>query len=145
MVLIVDDRANSQRTNFILMDARYFSEKADSKGLKEIGVITYSKTILPREMTVGVPLQSITDNENGFTSDIMAEMNSKNGEKLMFLHNKTPRWNESTQSHCLNFGGRVSLPSIKNFQLVAEKDDNLIIMQFGRCGPDFFTLDARYV
>jgi hypothetical protein len=104
------------------MDARYFNERSDNKGLKEIGVISYSKTILPREMTVGVPLQSIEDNETGFTSDIMADVNAKNTDKLMFLHNKTPRWNESTQSHCLNFGGRVSLPSIKNFQLVAEKD-----------------------
>jgi hypothetical protein len=55
-------KANSQRTNFILMDARYFNEKAENKGLKEVGVITYSKTILPREMTVGVPIESIEDN-----------------------------------------------------------------------------------
>ena len=60
-------KANSQRTNFILMDARYFNERSDNKGLKEIGVITYSKTILPREMTVGVPLQSIEDNEVFFS------------------------------------------------------------------------------
>lgn len=104
------------------MDARYYNDKAPNKGLKEIGAITYSKTILPREMTVGVPLQSIEDNTEGFTNDIMAEMNNKNSSKLMFLHNKTPRWNEATQSHCLNFGGRVSLPSIKNFQLVSERD-----------------------
>lgn len=44
------------------MDARYFNEKAENKGLKEVGVITYSKTILPREMTVGVPIESIEDN-----------------------------------------------------------------------------------
>jgi hypothetical protein len=61
----------------------------------------------------------------------------------------------------LNFGGRVTQPSIKNFQLILanngkpyfklSQDNNLtyhaenyIILQFGRCGPDFFTLDARY-
>lgn len=58
----------------------------------------------------------------GFTDDISADMRNKNDEKLAFLSNKTPRWNESTQSHCLNFGGRVSLPSIKNFQLVSDND-----------------------
>jgi hypothetical protein len=33
------------------------------------------------------------------------------------LHNKAPRWNESLGAYCLNFNGRVTLPSVKNFQL----------------------------
>ncbi|KAJ3216204.1 hypothetical protein HK099_005975 [Clydaea vesicula] len=136
-------KANSQRTNFILMDARNFNEKAGNKGLKEIGVINYSKTVLPREMNVAIPLESIEDNSANCV-DILKEMSNKNSDKIMFLKNKTPRWNDATQSHCLNFGGRVSLPSIKNFQLVSEKDEQTIIMQFGRCGPDFFSLDARW-
>ncbi|KAI8909808.1 tubby C-terminal-like domain-containing protein [Gorgonomyces haynaldii] len=66
-------------------------------------------------------------------------------EKVMLLKNKPPRWNEATQSHCLNFGGRVTQPSIKNMQLIAETDfDATILLQFGRCGPDFFTLDVRW-
>ncbi|KAJ3381148.1 hypothetical protein HDU92_005566 [Lobulomyces angularis] len=125
------------------MDARNFNEKAGNKGLKEIGVINYSKTVLPREMNVAIPLESIEDNSANCV-DILKEMSNKNSDKIMFLKNKTPRWNDATQSHCLNFGGRVSLPSIKNFQLVSEKDEQTIIMQFGRCGPDFFSLDARW-
>lgn len=34
------------------------------------------------------------------------------------LKNKTPIWNEETQSYVLNFHGRVTQASVKNFQLV---------------------------
>lgn len=43
-------------------------------------------------------------------------------ENLIELHNKTPVWNEETQSHVLNFNGRVTQASIKNFQIVHSKD-----------------------
>jgi tubby-related protein 1 len=29
------------------------------------------------------------------------------------LHNKAPRWNESLGAYCLNFNGRVTLPSVR--------------------------------
>eukprot|EP00842_Homolaphlyctis_polyrhiza_P005851 jgi/Hompol1/6267/HPOL_000318-RA len=74
----------------------------------------------------------------------MTDVKYNNTNKLLFLKNKPPRWNEATQSHCLNFGGRVTQPSIKNMQLIPEHDENYIVLQFGRCGPDTFTLDARW-
>lgn len=43
-------------------------------------------------------------------------------ENLIELHNKTPVWNEETASHVLNFAGRVTQASIKNFQIVHMKD-----------------------
>lgn len=61
------------------------------------------------------------------TKDIMGDVKSQNNNILKFLKNKSPRWNHATQSHCLNFGGRVTQPSIKNFQIVAEGDGILII------------------
>ncbi len=75
--------------------------------------------------------------KNGFTKDIMADVKSQNNEKLTFLKNKPPRWNEATQSHCLNFGGRVTLPSIKNFQLIAEKDGTVLKRGDGRRNLSF--------
>ena len=72
-------------------------------------------------------------------------MKNKNTTQWFFMKNKSPRWNENTQSHCLNFGGRVTQPSVKNFQLIAQESDNgYIYMQFGRCGPDEFSLDVRW-
>lgn len=43
----------------------------------------------------------------------------------------------------LNFRGRVRVPSVKNFQLVAEDDIDDIICQFGKIGEDKFNLDYK--
>jgi len=43
---------------------------------------------------------------------------------LVELHNKTPIWNEETQSYVLNFHGRVTQASVKNFQIVHNNDRN---------------------
>ncbi|KAJ3231098.1 hypothetical protein HDU81_004039 [Chytriomyces hyalinus] len=136
-------KANFQRTNFILYDARFYNKNTNNKGLKELACITYSKTVLPRELNVAIAASSVEEGSEDGTKDIMADIKSANKEKLQFLKNKPPRWNETTQSHCLNFGGRVTQPSIKNFQLIGE-DSETIVLQFGRCGPDIFSLDARY-
>lgn len=43
-------------------------------------------------------------------------------DDLIELHNKTPQWNEDTQSYVLNFHGRVTQASVKNFQIVHDND-----------------------
>ena len=60
------------------------------------------------------------------------------------LKNKEPQWNEETQSFVLNFYGRVTLASIKNFQVIHHHDPDYIVLQFGKIGPDLFTLDFQY-
>ncbi|CAL9118362.1 unnamed protein product [Musa textilis] len=75
-----------------------------------------------------------------------------NGEPLV-LKNKAPRWHEQLQCWCLNFRGRVTVASVKNFQLVAAVDPSSgvspaeqekVILQFGKIGKDIFTMDYRY-
>ena len=43
----------------------------------------------------------------------------------------------------MNFKGRVSVPSVKNFQLVSPDDIDTIIGQFGKIGEDRFHLDFK--
>ncbi|MCO5598391.1 hypothetical protein L7F22_052486 [Adiantum nelumboides] len=71
----------------------------------------------------------------------------------LVLKNKAPRWHEQLQCWCLNFRGRVTVASVKNFQLVAalEAGPNLpqceldkVLLQFGKIGKDIFTMDYRY-
>ncbi|XP_010486146.1 PREDICTED: tubby-like F-box protein 9 [Camelina sativa] len=68
----------------------------------------------------------------------------------LVLSNKTPRWHEQLQCWCLNFHGRVTVASVKNFQLVAVRDcetgqpSERIILQFGKVGKDMFTMDYGY-
>ncbi|XP_077253496.1 tubby-like F-box protein 5 [Tasmannia lanceolata] len=71
----------------------------------------------------------------------------------LILKNKAPRWHEQLQCWCLNFRGRVTVASVKNFQLVAAVDPShqvspaeqeKVILQFGKIGKDIFTMDYRY-
>ncbi|XP_008810717.1 tubby-like F-box protein 5 [Phoenix dactylifera] len=71
----------------------------------------------------------------------------------LILKNKAPRWHEQLQCWCLNFRGRVTVASVKNFQLVAAVDPSnqvslaeqeRVILQFGKIGKDIFTMDFRY-
>lgn len=43
----------------------------------------------------------------------------------------------------LNFNGRVSVPSIKNFQLITEDELDNVILQFGKTDDDSFNLDFK--
>ena len=43
----------------------------------------------------------------------------------------------------LNFNGRVTVPSVKNFQLVEQDDRDTVLMQFGKVGEDRFHMDFR--
>ncbi|KAK0608286.1 hypothetical protein LWI29_028342 [Acer saccharum] len=68
----------------------------------------------------------------------------------LVLKNKSPRWHEQLQCWCLNFHGRVTVASVKNFQLVASPENGpagpeheKIILQFGKVGKDLFTMDYR--
>lgn len=72
-------------------------------------------------------------------------------EEKLVLKNKSPRWHEQLQCWCLNFRGRVTVASVKNFQLVASDENgaagqehDMVILQFGKIGKDLFTMDYRY-
>lgn len=51
----------------------------------------------------------------------------------MVLRNKPPRWNQGLGAYCLNFGGRVTQASVKNFQLVSV--DNMVGVGVGVAQP----------
>lgn len=78
---------------------------------------------------------------------------SQDSVEPLVLKNKAPRWHEQLQCWCLNFKGRVTVASVKNFQLVAAIDPSQnvsaaehekVILQFGKIGKDIFTMDYRY-
>ncbi|KAG8232624.1 hypothetical protein J437_LFUL012980 [Ladona fulva] len=131
----------------------------------------------PRKMTVILP--GMTHDQKRLAICPYSENESllecwknKNMDKLIELHNKTPVWNDESQSYVLNFHGRVTQASVKNFQIVHESDgylmgtihcckmtvlgclfytcyylfisEDYIVMQFGRVAEDIFTMDYRY-
>ncbi|KAK8702186.1 hypothetical protein V6N13_020553 [Hibiscus sabdariffa] len=50
---------------------------------------------------------------------------SEQKEGMLVLRNKSPRWHEQLQCWCLNFNGRVTVASVKNFQLVASPENGV--------------------
>lgn len=96
--------------------------------------------------------------EDGSNSTIMDKPHQESNQRALdleplVLKNKAPRWHEQLQCWCLNFKGRVTVASVKNFQLVAaaEPHQNVsvteqerVILQFGKIGKDIFTMDYRY-
>ncbi|XP_062231478.1 tubby-like F-box protein 8 [Phragmites australis] len=90
---------------------------------------------------------------------IAGDEEGQNKDRPLVLRNKAPRWHEQLQCWCLNFRGRVTIASVKNFQLIAASsqppagaptpsqpapDQDKIILQFGKVGKDMFTMDYRY-
>ncbi|KAF8106901.1 hypothetical protein N665_0130s0067 [Sinapis alba] len=152
-----------------------------SSSLAEGGTVPgQPETIVPRSL-LDESFRSITSSSSSrkFVSDYSTEFNSARfsdilgplgeEEEAVFeegkervspplvLKNKPPRWHEQLQCWCLNFRGRVTVASVKNFQLIAANQPQAqaqasgqgdgpdkILLQFGKVGKDMFTMDFRY-
>ncbi|XP_014675451.1 PREDICTED: tubby-related protein 4-like [Priapulus caudatus] len=57
------------------------------------------------------------------------------------MRNKAPLWNEANQVYQLDFGGRVTQESAKNFQVESKAKQ---VMQFGRIDGNAYTLDFQH-
>ncbi|XP_036334163.1 protein king tubby isoform X2 [Rhagoletis pomonella] len=145
-------RSNVFGTSFTVFDNG--SKDSTENPRHDLAVIIYDTNILgfkgPRNMTVILPGMTEEDQRVKISSadpkqqGILDLWKVKNMDNIVELHNKTPVWNDETQSYVLNFHGRVTQASVKNFQLVHDSDPDYIVMQFGRTSEDVFTMDYRY-
>uniref|UniRef100_A0A8D2LJ38 Tubby-like protein n=1 Tax=Varanus komodoensis TaxID=61221 RepID=A0A8D2LJ38_VARKO len=121
---------------------------------QELVAICYETNVLgfrgPRKMTVIIPGMN-SENEricirpkNVSDPTLLTRYQNRNMQNLIKLQNKMPAWNEETQSYVLNFHGRVTQASVKNFQIISEEDPDYIVLQFGRVAPDVFTMDYQF-
>ncbi|XP_012404445.2 tubby-related protein 1 [Sarcophilus harrisii] len=120
---------------------------------QELAAVIYETNVLgfrgPRRMTVIIPGMSsenkrIPIRPRNASDGLLVRWQNKTMENLIELHNKTPVWNEESGSYTLNFQGRVTQASVKNFQIIHLDDPDYIVLQFGRVSEDAFTLDYRY-
>ncbi|XP_051885957.1 tubby-related protein 3-like isoform X1 [Pristis pectinata] len=151
-------RSNLMGTKFTIYDNGVNPAKAvglldEANTRQELAAICYETNVLgfkgPRKMTVIIPGMSMSHervpikprNEH---ETLLLMWQNRNMENLIELHNKVPVWNDDTQSYVLNFHGRVTQASVKNFQIVHDNDPDYIVMQFGRVAEDVFTMDYNY-
>ncbi|XP_077025810.1 tubby-related protein 3 isoform X2 [Tamandua tetradactyla] len=151
-------RSNLMGTKFTVYDhgvsptkAQGLVEKAHTR--QELAAVCYETNVLgfkgPRKMSVIIPGMNMNHERIPFRprndhESLISKWQNKIMENLIELHNKAPVWNDDTQSYVLNFHGRVTQASVKNFQIVHENDPDYIVMQFGRVADDVFTLDYNY-
>ncbi|XP_031687001.1 tubby protein-like isoform X1 [Oncorhynchus kisutch] len=151
-------RSNLMGTKFTVYDSGQNPGKTTSSleatNLRqELAAVCYETNVLgfkgPRKMSVIIPGMNMdhvrvaicprNDHES-----LLARWQNKSTESVIELHNKTPVWNDDTQSYVLNFHGRVTQASVKNFQIIHDNDPDYIVMQFGRVAEDVFTMDYNY-
>ena len=152
-------KSNMVGTKFTVFDngtkAGGLIANSDSQGNKrqEICAVLYETNIFgfkgPRKMSVIIPgmtcdFERVIIQPKSNSDSLLKRYDDKNLQNLLVLHNKAPVWNEETQSYVLNFHGRVTQASVKNFQIVHPQNQEYIVMQFGRVADDVFTLDYRY-
>lgn len=141
------------RSNFTGTEFVFFTSDRDDK--KELGAVLFEINPGgirgPRRMTVIIPRISMNGaaDEWRCVDDAVGLINeyrqNPDSTKIVVLENKAPQWNEELKGFQLNFGGRIGMPSVKNFQLCDRRDENQnVVMQFGKWSADRFALDFRY-
>lgn len=151
-------RSNLLGTQFTIYDNGYSLMKDDKRDERfnprqELAAVVYDTNVLgfkgPRKMTVIIP--GMTPDQKRVeicprdeSETLLERWKLKHMDNLIELHNKTPVWNDDTQSYVLNFHGRVTQASVKNFQVVHDSDVDYVVMQFGRVAEDVFTMDYRF-
>lgn len=76
--------------------------------------------------------------------DSLAAAAAREEGAVMYLRNKRPQWDERLKSHVLDFKGRVTQSSVKNFQMTSDEAGDATLLQFGKVDRDEFTMDVRH-
>uniref|UniRef100_A0A8C2X9Y6 Si:dkey-220f10.4 n=1 Tax=Cyclopterus lumpus TaxID=8103 RepID=A0A8C2X9Y6_CYCLU len=144
-------RSNVLGTKFTVYDG---GENPDKKPFvkecesvrQELAAICYETNVLgfkgPRKMTVIIPGMLENDERVSIRpkhepETLLVRHANSNTDKLVTLMNKSPSWNEQTQSYVLNFHGRVTQASGNGCL-------DYIVMQFGRVAEDVFSMDYSF-
>jgi len=142
---------NMNRTEYVLVSQSAQKEELAAITFDRLSILSQLKEgSQPRKLTVIVPgldaenIPIPNRVESGETS--LADMMSLKQREIVskghfIMGSKDPVYENG--NYRLNFHGRVSMPSVKNFQLVAPDDIDNILCQFGKVGEDKFHLDYK--
>jgi Tub family len=103
-------------------------------------------TVLPNQcffftcLTNNFPFPFCSDDAEGLADALKANRM----KDIYLLTNKQPKWNDQVGAYVLNFNGRVTMASVKNFQLATTEDEDTVVLQFGRIDKEKFTMDIQW-
>jgi hypothetical protein len=146
---------NVNRTEYVLLNQN--SEREEIAGvrfdritlmnqLKEGNQPRKMKVVIPPNNEQGVPIPNRTaETDAGSLAEKLTESearaSSRGANECYVFESKDPVLENG--NFRLNFHGRVSKPSVKNFQMVAKDDIDNIVCQFGKVDEDVFHLDFK--
>ena len=151
-------RSNFLGTEFNVYDNGMNPSSGDttagsSKVREELGIALYASNLLgsrgPRKMRVAIPVVDERTNRRVVfqpkdeQDGILQKFKDRELDQLFYMINKPPRWNDQVGAYVLNFNGRVTMASVKNFQLINPEDQERVVLQFGRVAKDKFTMDFQ--
>lgn len=147
-------RGNAIGSLYLICDSGLAPEKTVVPSMlrKELGVVGFEfdsggpsrmESWIPSVTPSGLATVWQPDSE---ANGMEAKITEKNLDKIFRLKNKIPKWDDAHGGHVLNFHGRVTESSVKNFQLccVDIDDQEEVVLQFGRVGKNKFTMDLRF-
>jgi len=141
------------------------ANSGEENGFQELAAVHYAQNRIglgvgPRKMRALLPGVQIVDPERPITKvhrpenkkeGLSATLASRGGDDLMedselkYCENREPSWFEAIQAYSLDFSGRVTLPSNKNFQLCMRED---MVLQFGKVVSrediNVYTIDFKF-
>jgi len=115
-----------------------------------LGAIIYKPNVLgmrgPRKMKVLIPRPSKDKRSPAFCvgKTLLQKYKERDTSDIIMLTSKDAEWDKELKSYVLNYHGRASQASVKNFQLCHHSNPDHIIMQLGKIDKDIFNLDFRY-
>ncbi|XP_007941186.1 tubby-related protein 2 [Orycteropus afer afer] len=151
-------RSNILGTKFTIFDNGVNPDRKNSgpeaaRIREELGAVCYKTNVLgfrgPRKMTVIIPgfdgqNRRIKFQPQNEQESLLSRLQRGANQGLLLLQNKAPSWSEESGAYVLNFHGRVTRASVKNFQIVHPDDPEYLVLQFGRVAQDSFTMDFRF-
>ncbi|EFC46405.1 tubby protein [Naegleria gruberi] len=146
------------RSNFLGTEFQLFDNGEKASKLKpgahlrtNLASVVYETNLFgskgPRKFTLVVPDANEDGEQYQFPDNgtsLISKFKTGDWHHLKVLKNKFPVWNERLKAYVLNFNGRVTMASVKNFQLVEPNNPNKVFLQFGKVDEDRFNIDFKY-
>lgn len=147
-----------EKRNDTMSRSSHSSEDRDDPAAEHLA-IRYKQTVLSRKggprcmsaivkdpVSMEVPERSLVEMYKAAKS---GELPIHKQQSIIILRNKKPEWDDSASGYVLDFRGRVTETSTKNFQLSIwkpgmDEPEGPVVCQFGRKEGEIFALDFAY-
>jgi len=144
--------ANFRKTEYVLNSVGYNPMGPENIYIRDkLAQVSITSNLLdsegPRKITCVVPKGGENGAPKAAESEVKKLPKPSDSIELENVHqfvNCSPKWDNTVHAYILDFGGRVTQPSVKNFILGYKDNEEKIVLTFGKVGDDDFTMDFTY-